>query len=72
MEPGSWHGGAGQGLHAVLGWQCGRACAWWTGVVKESQSWGLRSQCGVAGLARHVGEASQQVGGGRALCVVLR
>ncbi len=72
MELGSWHGRAGQGLCVVLGWQCGRACAWQTGVVKESQSRGLRLWCGAAGLVRHVGEVLWWVGGGGALRVMLR
>ncbi len=29
-------------------------------MVKESQSWGLRSRCGAAGLACHVAEAGWQ------------
>ncbi len=39
--------------------------------MKESQLRGLRSQRGMARLARHVAEASQWAGGGRALRVVL-
>ena len=40
-------------------------------MVKELQSWGLRLWHGVAVLACHVVEASQQAGGGGALHVVL-
>jgi len=58
MKLGSWHGRAGQGLHAMLWWQYGRACAWQASMVKGSQLWGLRSQCGEVGLVCHVGEAS--------------
>ncbi len=71
MELGSQCGGAGWGLCTVLGWQCGRACVWQAGMVKELQLQGLRSQHGAVGLVCHVGEALQQVGGGRALHVVL-
>ena len=71
MELGLQHGGEGWGLHAVLGWQYGRTCAWWASMVKESQSRGLRLWCGAAGPACHVGEVLWRVGGGRALRVVL-
>ncbi len=71
MELGSRHGGEGWGLHAMLGWQYGGTCVWQAGMVKESQSWGLRLRHGTAGLVCHIGEASRQVGGGGALCVVL-
>ncbi len=71
MELGSRCGRVWQGLRAVLGWQCSGACAWQASMVKELQSWGLRSRRGVAGLACHVGEASRWVGSGGALRVML-
>ncbi len=71
MESGLGHGGEGWGLCAMLGWQYGGTCAWQAGMVKESQLQGLRLRCGMVRLVHHVGEASQWVGSGRALCVVL-